>query len=73
MNTVEKYHHSGPLFERVEIADGQAVVFFTHTESGLMTAIKDGMAEPKEDRAISLTHFELADQDGILASGRRDD
>jgi sialate O-acetylesterase len=29
-----------------------------------MTASKDGLAEPKEDRAISLTHFELADQEG---------
>ncbi len=59
-----KVPYSGPLFERVEIADGRAVVFFTHAESGLITAIKDGLAEPKEDRAISLTHFELADQAG---------
>jgi sialate O-acetylesterase len=55
---------SGPLFERVEVADGQAVVFFTHAEKGLMTAIKEGLAEPTEDRAISLAHFELADQSG---------
>jgi sialate O-acetylesterase len=59
-----KVPSSGPLFERVEIADGRAVVYFTHAESGLMTAIKDGLAEPKEDRAISLAHFELADQEG---------
>ena len=59
-----KASFSGPLFERVEITDGQAVVFFTHAESGLMTASKDGLAEPKEDRALSLTHFELADQEG---------
>ena len=60
-----KVPHSGPLFERAEIANGQAVVFFTHAGSGLMTSIKDGLAEPKEDRAISLAHFELADQEGI--------
>lgn len=59
-----KVPHNGPLFERVEIANGRAVVFFTHAGSGLMTAIKDGLAEPKEDRAISLAHFELADQEG---------
>ena len=60
-----KVPSSGPEFDRVKIADGRAVVYFTHAESGLMTAIKDGLAEPKEDRAISLTHFELADQAGI--------
>ncbi|QDU29003.1 hypothetical protein ETAA8_41090 [Anatilimnocola aggregata] len=59
-----KVPSSGPLFDRVEIADGRAVVFFMYAESGLMTASKDGLAEPKEDRAISLTHFELADQAG---------
>ena len=52
------------VFERAETADGRAVVFFTHAESGLMAAIKDGLAEPKEDRAISLTLFELTDQSG---------
>ena len=60
-----KVPHSGPLFERAEIANGQAVVFFTHAESGLMAATKDGLAEPKEARATSLEHFELADQEGI--------
>lgn len=59
-----KVPSSGPLFDRVEIADGRAVVFFTQVESGLMTAIKDGLAEPKEDRAVALAHFELADQEG---------
>jgi sialate O-acetylesterase len=56
---------SGPLFERVEIGEGHAVIFFKHAESGLVTALKDGLAEPKEDRTISLKHFELADQEGI--------
>lgn len=59
-----KVPSSGPLFERVKIADGRAVVFFTHAESGLMKAIKDSLAEPKEDPEISLTHFELVDQAG---------
>lgn len=59
-----KVPSSGPLFERVEIADGRAVVFFTHAESGLMIGIKNGLGEPKEDRAIKLMHFELADQAG---------
>jgi sialate O-acetylesterase len=59
-----KVPHNGPLFERAEIADGRAVVFFAHAESGLMTASKDGLAEPKEEQAILLTHFELADQEG---------
>ncbi len=59
-----KVPSSGPLFERVEITDGRAVVFFKHAESGLMKAIKDGLAEAEEDRAIPLMHFELADQEG---------
>jgi sialate O-acetylesterase len=55
---------SGPLFQRVETADGQATIHFAYAESGLMVAKKDGLAAPIESPQTKLSHFELADTTG---------
>lgn len=55
---------SGPRFERVEIVDGLAVVYFSQAEKGLMAATKDGVSAPRESPQAALSHFELADSDG---------
>lgn len=55
---------SGPLFERVEFIDGQAIVHFTYAESGLMVAIKNGLAAPKKSPQTKFSSFELADTQG---------
>lgn len=56
--------YSGPLFDRIEMADGQVRVHFTHAEGGLVVAIKDGLANPKVSPETKLAHFELADKTG---------
>ena len=55
---------SGPLFERAEISDGEATVYFRHAENGLMVATKRGLAEAEETPQAKLAHFELADEEG---------
>lgn len=60
----EKIAFCGPLFQRAEFAGGRATIHFAHAESGLMVAIKDGLAVPKESPQTKLSHFELADKTG---------
>jgi sialate O-acetylesterase len=60
----KKIAYSGPLFDRIEIVDGQVTVHFTHAEAGLVIATKDGIANPKESTETKLAHFELADKTG---------
>jgi sialate O-acetylesterase len=55
---------SGPLFERADISDGEATVYFRHAENGLMVATKRGLAEAEETPQAKLAHFELADEEG---------
>ncbi|MDG2384580.1 MAG: sialate O-acetylesterase [Pirellulaceae bacterium] len=55
---------SGPLFDRVEFLDDRAIVHFSHSESGLMIARKDGLSPPQEQVDGQLAHFELADEKG---------
>jgi len=55
---------SGPMFERQEVKGNEIVVYFTHAESGLMVAAKDGLSAPRETSDVELTHFEVADKSG---------
>jgi len=55
---------SGPLFRRAEFADGKATVHFVHADSGLMIAIRDGLATPQKSSQTKLSRFELADSTG---------
>lgn len=55
---------SGPLFERAEFVAGKAIVQFSYAESGLMVAIKEGLAAASESPQTKLSHFELADEAG---------
>ena len=60
----KKIPYSGPLFQRAQIADGHITVCFSHAETGLMIATKDGLADPMEAPQMKLSHFELADTTG---------
>jgi len=56
---------SGPMFERQEIHGDKIILHLKHAESGLMVAIKDGLATPKETPDLGLSHFEVAGKDGL--------
>jgi sialate O-acetylesterase len=55
---------SGPLFEGAEFGGGEATVYFSHAENGLMVATKRELAEAEETPQTKLANFELADQEG---------
>lgn len=55
---------SGPMFVRQEIQKDQLVLHFRHTDGGLMSATKEGLAEPMETPETPLAHFEIAYQAG---------
>lgn len=55
---------SGPLLERVEVANGAARVFFSSVGGGLMVGRKVGRAAAVEDPAGKLQRFALAGADG---------
>ena len=61
----KKLTPSGPLFDRVEIDDSKVIVHFQYAESGLMFAEKQGLDAPVEKRDGKLSHFELADAEGV--------
>ncbi|MCC9608321.1 sialate O-acetylesterase [Blastopirellula sp. JC732] len=55
---------SGPLFDRQEIQGNDIVLHFRYAESGLMTADKEGLAQPQETPEAKLSHFEVTDKAG---------
>ncbi|MCA9086463.1 MAG: hypothetical protein KDA81_20545, partial [Planctomycetaceae bacterium] len=55
---------SGPMFERQEVQDDKIILHFSHAESGLMVADKDGLAEPRETPQSELAYFEVTDPSG---------
>ncbi|HTN76032.1 MAG TPA: sialate O-acetylesterase [Pirellulaceae bacterium] len=59
-----KMPYSGPMFTKAEIHDGKVVTHFEHSDSGLMIAIKTGLAAAQESAAVKLGAFELADAAG---------
>lgn len=55
---------SGPMIERQEIHGDRIILHFSHAESGLMVADKDGLAEPRETPGAELNDFEIGDSSG---------
>ncbi|MEM7385465.1 MAG: sialate O-acetylesterase [Verrucomicrobiota bacterium] len=58
------FPYSGPLFQRATFQGHEATVHFQHAESGLMAAVKEGLAEPVEKPGLKLAHFEVVGSDG---------
>lgn len=56
---------TGPVFERAEFSGGTATVHFSGCDEGLMLAVKEGLAEPKPTPDAELSHFEVADAQGV--------
>lgn len=56
---------SGPVFERAEFSGATATVHFSDCDEGLMLAVKEGLAEPKPTPDAELSHFEVADAQGV--------
>jgi len=54
----------GPMFERQEIHGDRVVIHFSHAESGLMVADKDGLAEARKTPGDELAYFEVVDKSG---------
>ena len=54
---------SGPLYKGLQVKDGKVLLSFTHADSGLMVAHKDGI-DPAEKVVSPLTWFEVRGEDG---------
>ncbi len=61
---------SGPMYERQETQGDKVILHFSHAESGLMVADKDGLAEPRETPQAELAYFEVTDTSGIWHSAK---
>lgn len=61
---------SGPMFERQEVQGNKVILHFSHAESGLMVADKDGLAEPRETPEAELAYFEVTDSSGKWHSAK---
>lgn len=55
---------SGPMFERQDVEGNRVILHFSHANSGLMVADKDGLAEPRETPEGELAYFEVTDSSG---------
>lgn len=55
---------SGPWFERATVEGETLTLHFSHAETGLMVATKEGLEPPKESPDAELAHFEIATASG---------
>ncbi len=60
----KKISFSGPLFKSATVNGDSMRVEFKHTDGGLMSARKEGLAVPMPTPDVALAHFELADESG---------
>jgi sialate O-acetylesterase len=60
----KKISFSGPLFKSATVNGDSMRVEFEHTDGGLMSARKEGLAVPMPTPDVALAHFELADESG---------
>jgi len=58
------------MFERQEIQGDEVILHFSHSESGLMVADKEGLAEPRETLGAELAYFEMTDSSGEWHSAK---